>query len=102
MSIARYLLTLAFSPPSMPWHCSFLYQCCVAELADSYDPGPAGRLTLRRAELPFANNRRFIPACKENNHEAGRTKKFPAAQVSKEAPCHEEVRSGAENKGVIA
>jgi hypothetical protein len=36
---------------------------------------------------------------KENKHEAGRTKKFPETQISKAAPCHEEVRSGEENKG---
>jgi hypothetical protein len=45
--------------------------------------------------------RRFIPAHKENKHEAGRAKKYAEAQVSKEAPCYEEVHSGEEIKGVI-
>jgi hypothetical protein len=44
-------------------------------------------------------NRRFIPAHKENNHEAGRTKKFAQAQAKREAPCYEEVRSEEEIKG---
>jgi hypothetical protein len=60
-----------------------------------------GWLTLRRAELPPANNRRFMPAHKEKKHEAGRAKKYAEAQVSKEAPCYEEVHSGEEIKGVI-
>jgi len=38
--------------------------------------------------------RRFIPAHKENKHEAGRSKKFPQAQEAKEAPCYEKVRGG--------
>jgi hypothetical protein len=41
---------------------------------------------------------RFIPAYKENKHEAGRTKKFLQAQETKEAPCYEEVHSGEEIK----
>jgi hypothetical protein len=43
--------------------------------------------------------RRFIPAHKENKHEAGRTKKFTEAQESKAAPCYEKVPSGEEIKG---
>jgi hypothetical protein len=43
--------------------------------------------------------RRFIPAHKENKHEAGRTKKLAEAQETKEAPCYEEVHSGEEIKG---
>jgi len=43
--------------------------------------------------------RRFIPAYKENKHEAGRTKKFAEAQETKEAPCFEKVHSGEEIKG---
>jgi hypothetical protein len=43
--------------------------------------------------------RRFIPAHKENEHEAGCTKKFAQAQETKEAPCYEEVRGGEEIKG---
>ena len=43
--------------------------------------------------------RRFIPAHKENKHEAGCTKKFAQAQETKEAPCYEEVRGGEEIKG---
>jgi hypothetical protein len=43
--------------------------------------------------------RRFIPAHKENKHEAGRTKKFAPAQETKEAPCNEEVHGGEEVKG---
>ena len=31
-------------------------------------------------------------------HEAGRTKKLPEAQASKEAPCYEEVHGGEEIK----
>ena len=42
--------------------------------------------------------RRLIPAHKENNHEAGRTKKFQEAQESKEAPGYEEIHSGEEIK----
>ncbi len=34
--------------------------------------------------------RRFIPAHKENKHEARCTKKFAQAQETKEAPCYEE------------
>jgi hypothetical protein len=41
----------------------------------------------------------FIPAQKENKHEAGRTKKLASAQETKEAPRYEEVRSGEEIKG---
>jgi hypothetical protein len=40
-----------------------------------------------------------MPAHKENNHEAGRTKKFPEAQESKEAPCYEEVHCGEKIEG---
>jgi len=36
----------------------------------------------------------FIPAHKENNHERGRTKKFPSTQKTKEAPCFEKVHGG--------
>jgi hypothetical protein len=43
--------------------------------------------------------RRFIPAHKENKHEAGRTKKFAQAQETKETPCYEEVHGGQEIKG---
>jgi hypothetical protein len=43
--------------------------------------------------------RRFIPAHKENKHEAGRTKKLAQAQETKEAPCYEEVHGGEEIKG---
>ena len=57
-----------------------------------------GWLTLRRAELPSANNSRFIPAHKENKHEAGRTKKLAEAQETKEAPCYEEIHNGEEIK----
>jgi hypothetical protein len=46
-----------------------------------------------------ATTRRLIPAHKENEHEAGRTKKFVQAQETKEAPCYEEVHSGEEIKG---
>jgi hypothetical protein len=35
---------------------------------------------------------------KENNHEAGCTKKFAEAQETKEAPCFEKVYSGEEIK----
>jgi hypothetical protein len=41
----------------------------------------------------------FIPAQKENKHEAGRTKKLASAQETKEAPCNEEVHGGEEIKG---
>jgi hypothetical protein len=37
-----------------------------------------------------------MPEHKENNHEAGRTKKFAQAQETKEAPCYEEVHGGQE------
>jgi hypothetical protein len=40
----------------------------------------------------------FMPAHKENKHEAGRAKKHAEAQVSKEAPCYKEVHSGEEIK----
>jgi hypothetical protein len=43
--------------------------------------------------------RRFIPAHKENKHEAGRTKKFPQAQETKAATCYEEVHGREEIKG---
>jgi hypothetical protein len=60
--VARYLLTLALSPHSMPEHCSFLYQRFVAELADSHMTQVRyGWLTLRRAKLPFANNPSVTP-----------------------------------------
>jgi hypothetical protein len=49
--------------------------------------------------LGLSQTRRFIPAPKENNHEAGRTKKLPEAQESKEAPYYEEVHRGEEIKG---
>jgi hypothetical protein len=52
----------------------------------------------RVAAVPHATNRRLIPAHKENPHEAGRTKKFQEAQVSKEAPGYEEVHGGKEIK----
>jgi hypothetical protein len=58
-----------------------------------------GWLTLRRTELPSANNPPVYPAHKENKHEAGRTKKLAEAQEKKEAPCYEEVPSGEEIKG---
>jgi hypothetical protein len=45
-----------------------------------------------------ATTRRFIPAHKENKHEAGRTKKLADAQETKEAPCYEDVHSGEEIK----
>ena len=41
----------------------------------------------------------FIPAHKENKHEAGRTKKLAQAQETKEAPCYAEVHSGEKIKG---
>jgi hypothetical protein len=53
---------------------------------------------VRRTELPSVNNPPFIPARKENSHEAGCTKKFAAAQETKEAPCLEKVPSGEEIK----
>jgi hypothetical protein len=43
--------------------------------------------------------RRFSPAHKENQHEAGRTKKLASAQETKEAPSNEEVHGGEEIKG---
>jgi hypothetical protein len=46
-----------------------------------------------------ASENRFIPAHKENKHEAGRAKKLAEAQETKEAPCYEEVHSGEEIKG---
>ena len=52
----------------------------------------------RRAELPSANNPPFIPARKENSHEAGCTKKCAEAQATKEAPGFEKGRSGEEIK----
>jgi hypothetical protein len=59
-----------------------------------------GWLTLRRAELPFANNPPVYPGAQQGNkHEAGRTKKLAQAQETKEAPCYEEVHSGEEIKG---
>jgi len=42
--------------------------------------------------------RRFIPAHKENKHEAGRTKKLAEAQETKEAPCYEEIHNREEIK----
>jgi hypothetical protein len=42
--------------------------------------------------------RRFIPALKENKHEAGRTKKLAETQKKYEAPCYEEGHSGEEIK----
>jgi hypothetical protein len=75
----------------------------VAELADSHATQARRQwLALRRASLPSANNRRFIPTHKENKHEAGRTKKFTEAQESKAAPYYEKVPSGEEIKGVTA
>jgi hypothetical protein len=50
--------------------------------------------------VPSQTSPRLSPAHKENKHEAGRTKKLPEAQESKEAPCYEEVHSGEEiNRG---
>ena len=53
----------------------------------------------RALSCSSATTRRLIPAHKENEHEAGRTKKFVQAQETKEAPCYEEVHSGEEIKG---
>ena len=38
----------------------------------------------------------MLRAHKENKHERGRTKNLPEAQLTKEAPCYEEVCSGKE------
>jgi hypothetical protein len=43
--------------------------------------------------------RQFIPAHKENKHEARRTKKLAQAQETKEAPCYEEVHREKKSKG---
>jgi len=62
-----------------------------------HDSSPVWVANLSPCETPIRKQ-----SDKENNHEAGRTKKFPEAQESKETPCHEEVHSGEKSKRVIA
>ena len=63
------------------------------------DSSPAWVTNPQPCDSRPQSTRRFIPAHKENKHEAGRTKKFLQAQATKEAPYYEEIPSGEEIKG---